>query len=424
MDNEFNKRTLADEMSDYLNYLKRTPLLEYHTKPLYGNFKSSWARTIGYYFRFFCFILSIILTVRLVLDFELNFWWYLELALLAPIVVINTILFIMDIAYKIRVELHNEKISTDTSIRNRSGPPGSGKTSSVFYDGRVMADKMWLKIILEYKLLEPYLDEIPFWPEQLREDAEEIIEAFEFYQTSGTVPCLWSSVPSFVDGIPANRLTAEHLNQKKKLPYGSVLVIDEIRLILPQEMFRNRAMEIIEMCKFPRHFGEFKWCNNDQGRNSMLKDLRDSAGENITMIKQAWVLKPRLLIWFYNFLIINTKHLSKAQVCFLKTLDKIIKSIGYRKYWFYDTGTEERRVMGKVQTFILPPYLNITYDSRAFKNAYRCKNKKPEVSSWEHLRLTRKEVDEIFIKDFDDLKKKKEEKKSTQKRKSKEQIYD
>lgn len=384
------------------------PQLEYYKKPLYANFKSSWARTIGKWFRLIMAIVPVIVLIRLIVDFQNTLaWWILTIAS-APMIVIAIYGLIADIICKVRVKLHEASIDESIHVKQRYGRPGGGKTSSLVYDSKILADLMWKKICQEYKLLEPYLNEIPYWNKRAREDAYEIIDAYNFYKNSGTYPCLWSSVPVFIDGVPANRLTANHLMQRERLPYGSVLILDEVSLILPQELFRNKPIEIEEFAKFPRHYGDFHIGSTEQGRDNMFKALRNSAGEIRCMLKQTWILKPKLLIWIYDFLMEHTNKLTKATVNFFRILKQIINSIGYRRYTYYDSGTEDIKAVSGEKSFILPSFLNVTYDSRAFKNAYRCKDEPLNTSSWEHLRLSKAELDEIFTKELQERKTKAE----------------
>lgn len=405
----------------YKNKNRQPLLLGYTKKPLYANFKNRW---IGTHFRLLMLLFCLVPVIPIVIKFSNTFWWYISLAIPAPFVIWSLINYIWDVVYKIRIKLHIASINVDKSIIGRYGVPGSGKTSSLFFDMKIMADKMWQKIKETYILLVPYLNEIRFWSKQLREDAEEIIEAYNFYKNSGTYPCLWSTVPAFVNGVPVNICTQDHLMQKKKMPYGACVILDEISVILPAELFRTKPIEIKEMCKFPRHFGDFHFGSTEQGEKNMLIDFRNSTAENKCMIEQKWVLKPLFLIWLYNKVIDHFvkkldstgKGISKATANILQVFNKIIKSIGYRKYYYFDSGNENQQVKSKTKTFILPPYLNVTYDSRAFKNGYRCKDKPLEVSKCNALRLSASELEKIFIKK-EQLESKKEKQKKAKKEK-------
>lgn len=387
----------------YWHQRNPTLCLGYTKKPLYARFKNKW---LSSQFRSLMLILTLMPMIPLILNFENKLLWYVAIAIPLPFVIWSSIIFVWDLVYKVRIKLHIASINVDKSIIGRYGVPGSGKTSSLFFDMRIMAEKMWRKIKETYILLLPYLDEIRFWPRQLREDAEEIIEAYNFYKDSGTVPCLWSTVPAFVDGVPVNITTQDHLMQRKRMPYGACVILDEISVILPAELFRTKPIEIKEMCKFPRHFGDFHFGSTEQGEKNMLIDFRNSTAENKCMIEQKWVLKPLLLIKLYNKIIDHQvkkfertkKPMSRAKVNSLQILQRFIKNIGYRKYYYFDSGNENDQSKSKVKTFILPPYLNVTYDSRAFKNGYRCKNKPLEVSKCYDIRLTNAELEKIFIK--------------------------
>ena len=387
----------------YIHKARPTLLLGYTLKPLYANFKNKWFST---HFRLLMFLICLMPVIPIAINFSNTFWWYVAIAIPTPFAIWTLIYVIWDCVYKIRIKLHIASINVDKSIIGRYGVPGSGKTSSLFFDMKIMADKMWQKIKEAYILLIPYLNEIRFWPTALREDAEEIIEAYRFYKESGTYPCLWSTVPAFVDGVPVNIITQEHLMQQKKMPYGACCILDEISVILPPELFRNKPIEIKEMCKFPRHFGDFHFGSTEQGEKNMLIDFRNSTAENKCMIEQKWVLKPLFLIAIYNRLIDhylnkfeNTgKGMTKATANVLQIFHKFIKNIGFRKYYYFDSGNENEQVKSKTKTFILPPYLNVTYDSRAFKNGYRCKDKPLEVSKCYALRLSSQELEKIFIK--------------------------
>lgn len=384
------------------------PRLEYRITPLYSSFKKSWSQKFGKYFRFILVIIPTIILIRLILSFSNSISWWILAGVCAPGIAISIFNFIADIICKIRVRVHIASIETNKYVVLRHGRPGGGKTSSLLFDLKVLSDLMWEDIQREYKLLKPYLKDIPFWNTRQKEDALEIIESYEFYQNSNTYPCLWTSVPAFVDGVPTNRLTANHLMQRDRLPYGAVQMLDEVSLILPQELFRNKPIEISELCKFPRHFGDFHIGTTEQGKDNLFKDLRNSSSENKCMVKQKWILKPRFLIWFYNKSVDNKKKFTKTSATFFRILKQLINSIGYRRYTYYDTGTEDRVEISKEKTFTLPSFLNISYDSRAFKNVYRCKDKPLIKSSWEHLRLSQREINDIFTKELQERKTKAE----------------
>ena len=391
----------------------KRPQLTYQKNPLYASFKGSWFKYLGKTYRLWNFVLTLCPLLIAISNYRPGLWWWIITGLLIPLPFINLVYLLFDIAYKIRVQAHIDSIRTDKAVITRYGVPGAGKTSSLLFDMKICADIMWEKIKEAYKLFKPYLEDIPWWPTKQREDAMEIIEAYNFYQNSGTYPCLWTSVPAFVDGVPCNRLTADHLMQRKRLPYGSVQVLDEISLILPQELFRDKPYEIVEMAKFPRHFGDFIMGTTEQGKDSVLVYMRRVTAENKCMVKQEWCMQPKVMQWIYQKLLDHTdaEDMTEFKAGFFRTFKKLINHVGYRKYYYFDSGNENQAEKTGTKTFILPPYLNIDYDSRAFKNAYRCKDEPLVNSSWEHLRLSKNEIDQIFTDELKQRAMTKEQKK-------------
>ena len=174
--------------------------------------------------------------VALLLAFnKIDFWlWWVGIVVVAIPFVMSATAVLKQCIYEIRVKQHENEIETNIYVDNTEGAPGAGKTSSVINDAKILADIRWADICHEYALLKPFMESIPNWPKQQREDAMEIIETYEYYQTSGTYPCLWTSFAVFVDGVPANQFTVEHILQRKRIPYGSVIAIDEFNLFIPQ----------------------------------------------------------------------------------------------------------------------------------------------------------------------------------------------
>ena len=368
--------------------------------PEYLKFKKTLADKIALSIRPVLFGFFLILGILLIAFYNLHSvaWWF-GVVLVAPWLLVCSIKTIKQIYYEKKIRDHINEIPDHIAAQTREGVPGAGKTSSLLHDLKILADIMWDKICKKYRMLEPYLEEIPYWKQKQREDAEEIIEAYNFYLDIGTYPCFWTSVPCFVDGVPTNRVTADHLMQRKRLPYGAVVMLDETSLILPQELFRDKPYEILELCKFLRHFGDFKVGSTEQDENSNLIYLRRVSGRTLTMLEQEWIEQPRILQWIYDKLLSWTKTMTKKKVCFFKVFEEIIRAMGYRRYWYYESTIGVSSNPG-IQSFLLKPNLNISYDDRAYKNAYRCKDEPLIQCSWEHMRLTKEEIDEIFLQEL------------------------
>lgn len=368
-------------------------LLPYVKQPVYLKFSKSMADKLALMTRPALLLILTLFTAITFLNLNIkSVWWWL---CAVPVVLLELLLIYKVFAQIInerRVKIHIASIPTNISVFVYDGPPGAGKTSSMMSDLMFLADSMWAKIREEYSMLEPFLDEINFWPTKQKEDALEIIEAYEFFSTSGGYPCLWSTVPAFVDGVPVHVLSADHLLQKKRLPYGSVCILDETSLILPQELYKNKPYEIVEMCKLLRHFGDFHFGSTEQDEDSNVIYLRRVAGQSRHLIEQRWIDQPKVLQWIYNklFSLRSRKPQTVRSVIFFKNFKRYIKAFGYRKYFYTDNTSS------KVQSFVLKPNLYIDYDDRCYKNVYRCLDKPLEKSVWEYYRPSKRDLAKIF----------------------------
>lgn len=367
--------------------------LTYTIKPKFLKFKKTTADKLALATIPICTFIQALFVSICFLHLNIrSFWWWLFA--IPTFVVFGTLVYklISQIICEMKVKIHNNNIPENISVVVYDGPPGTGKTSALCNDYKNLADSKWFKICEKYAFYEPFLEDIPLWPQKEKEDAIEIIEAYNFYKTSNSYPCLWSTVPAFVDGVPVNKLTADHLMQRKRLPYGAVCIIDETSLVLPQELFRDKPYEVVEMCKFPRHFGDFNFGSTEQDEDSNLIYLRRVAGLTNHMLAQEWIKQPKFLQWIYDklFNIRFKRPFTKNASNFFKLFKQYIKAFGYRKYYYTNN------ISPGVQTFLLKPNLCLDYDDRCYKNAYRCLNKPLEKSTWEYLRPSKRDIDQIF----------------------------
>lgn len=414
---DFKKLLIFLHLFFYWQRNKRRCEIGYTFKPFYASFKMSWCKIIGKFYYPILFITPTALFLRLILSYSANIFWWITIALITPWFVFSLINFVRDCVSKIRINIHNSSITKDKSIVMRFGNPGAGKTSSLIYDLKILADIMWNYICIQYKLLEPYLNEVKFFKPIDRERAEEIIEAYRFYQNSGTYPCLWTSIPVFIDGVPTNILEADHLIQEERLTFGSVGLIDETKAIIPPELHRTNPDSIVNMAKFPRHYAELHFGLTDQAKEGAFNAWRRCTAENLFMEKQKWILKPRLLIWLKDTLTLKMKSPTKFKVTILRIIGKITSCIGYRKYYYCSFGNEYKQTIEKTKTFILPTFLNADYDDRSCRKGYACLNKPLKVKKWTSMELTEEQIKNIFSSKIKDLakgeKKRKREKKQT-----------
>jgi hypothetical protein len=277
----------------------------------------------------------------------------------------------------------------------KTGAPGCGKSSSGLYEAVVMARKMWKE--LQWKYFKYYKKKVKpaYW--------SEIEYSYTVFSSGKNVPCLLSNIPVYVDGKYTAHVGKEHFEQREPLPGYCVLFVDEIGAMLSVDMARERmsngedAVNIADFCRLARHYGDWRIVCTEQDGANIYIEVRRVASKNEYMLYQRWVLRPYLFLW--TFLIfckvaINVKCLRKVIIPPLRFLEKLCKSIGYRKYrYLTENNTEHERGMetGK-RTFYLPSMLNFRYDERTFRNFYKCRHKKINLHIFDNLVLDDSEV--------------------------------
>ena len=330
--------------------------------------------------------------------------------------------FIRVFWYISRVKIHNASIDISKYIVTRNGTPGAGKTSSLVYDGVILARKMWLELRFRYflgigKEKEIYAtkdsEKIQRW--------ERIKEAYTFYSAGDCVPCLWSNIPMKVGKLFTNICTRRHLEQVDRIAEYTVLIVDEVGSVvsIDETGRKERPIEIGELARWCRHFGEFHIYCTEQDKNNVNKDIRRCVCENKYMIQQKAVLKPPILNWIFiklkeHFTKKISKTKSKVFSSFMKNYENFIKFCGYRKYYYKDfAGTEAgfsnmiaygekntsdmKQLRRGAQTFILPAVLNAIYDDRCYRNFYKAKDKPLQKNVWKSLVISSNQ-EEFFRK--------------------------
>lgn len=375
------------------------------------------------------FVIAIVLTaitvpiiVHYIKTFSLSIFRLIVFSFVAIIEIIALGKLLAWIIDYTRVQLHNESVDRSKVIIVRDGAPGAGKTSSLIYDVVILAIKSWEDIQYQYWLLKPNFEKIAregTQDEQRR--CREIVEAYEYYSAehivngvkTKIVPCLHSNIPIYVDGLPCSKLLVKHIMQEAKLPYGAVCLGDEFGLMVPQELHTNKPIQIKEMAKFPRHFGDFHFGLTEQDQKNMFIEFRRSTCENKYMLSQKWELQPWLLNWVFKSLQKHyTRHEpTRERVSQIKALDRLRSNVGFRKYTYIDRGNENNlEGISRKKTFILPVFLNADYDSRTFKNLYRARDKTIEPDIWDNIVIPDETLKELFRDDIADMCKPKKKK--------------
>lgn len=340
------------------------------------------------------FVLTIILLCHFKFDFK-NITLLILLALFSLPAFAKfghwLVLFFWHLKY-----INSIKFSQKTnSSQARGGAPGSGKSSSMYHDGIIMAQMSWREICYKVFLIKCHIFKTKKTRSQEWDDRA-IMETYNFYKSHKQfIPCLFSKYTvTDRQGRISQKLTLDHLQAKRKLLYGSVLLYDEIGQDLPAMLKFiddvNKDVDlkkVADFMRYLRHYGNFKIIFTEQDPKNMFIGNRRVTDLNRKFIKQEPAMQPKYLIYikyFLHWLFANiqlrqpkwlTVTLSKLLGKFLIGFDNFVANIGYRKYTFIDCGNTDYSLVGdKKGVFYLTPSLNCSYDDRVNKFNYDAVN--------------------------------------------------
>jgi len=282
---------------------------------------------------------------------------------------------------KIRSNRHEKNITLQNIVIVKIGSPGCGKSSSGLYEAVVMARKMWFDLRWQYfKYCKKKHKPI---------DWHEIEYSYNFFKNSDCVPCLLSNIPVMVDSKYTTFVSKEHCEQKERLPAHCVLFLDEVGAMLTVDTAKQRmgddnddfqnAINISDFFRLCRHFGNWRIICTEQDSENIYIDVRRVVSKNEYMLWQKWVLKPYIFLALFlplRALAIRFNRFQKVIAPPLVFLEKLCKSIGFRKYRYLTENNTQRMTgmqKGK-RTFYLPSLLNFKYDERTFRNFYKAKD--------------------------------------------------
>lgn len=351
------------------------------------------------------------------------FWWLVDIVVfifcevslklvvvvipLSLVTAVTTINWLRSLIYATLCKSTADKLE-DLYDRSNAlqGVPGCGKTSTINQSGYLFAKKQWKTLQHEYweiihkpfELLSP----------RLQSKYKEIIKSYNFYKKfeDTHVPCLHSFITMSIGGRKSHSLTKAHLLQEIPLPYRSVWVCDEISSLFPNSVKgedKNRNRKLAELCRWIRHFTDSYAFFADIRFGDAFLAIRSGCGCILTLEKkQKWKLKPMFLIGVLNFIYsiidldfwllrcvkkdsasfnktkYNLKRSSKKYGKFVKWLRKLISCVGYREYYYCKSGSKEQsedNVKTSRGRYYFKSCLDVSYNDRAFKNLYFCKDK-------------------------------------------------
>ena len=378
------------------------------------------------------FILTVILDLILLISIGFNFTLF---SVSIPLVILTIPFGILTfcsteslIRFCICVRSVKAYIKQVLTIRSRvdfrKGPPGSGKSTQTLYEAVILAEKCWQELTYKYWEYKGLKEEELSDFEKI--EKREVIEAYEFYQNAGTIPCLWTNVPCKDEyGRYANRLTRKHLLQEEKLPYLSVLFSDEIGSEFEAQKGKSdkELKNLSLLGRFIRHIFDGYWRLTEQDEKKSFIDIRRVVERVVLCISQTWVMKPLILDKIYNHfknkrvkqtneiykykknsntynkLQLKTFKTSKRHSWFMRKLKHYINCVGFRRYVVEEREYNESDgtiLSSRQKTFLTPSCLNVKYNDRCFHNIYKCKDKQLKPSRFTADYLTDEDIKEMY----------------------------
>lgn len=334
-----------------------------------------------------------------------NLWYYLSLIPLIFFFVMANIHFVRFVWFVNRMNAKIEfALNNQSSFSLYSGAPGTGKSADAMYISHEVAKENWRELQYQVWKLFTKMRDKDFKPNA---DQKEIIDAYNFYVKSGGVPCWGTNIPAYSKRYKrySYDLRPSVLKQEDRAPYKLAGVYDEIGAQITMEMKGDRAKneggatDVTDFCKFARHFGEFTFFGCEQDQSNVYIDFRRVVGEIRTFNGKEELLKPRFLKWVHKKLkehFINKMRVSESVFCskFMDKLESYIRKCGFLKFNYkIHSNTETGAVISSVDSgdkdcVYMPCSNEVVYRSRAFREAYKVKDKSIELKPWESLYMS------------------------------------
>lgn len=280
------------------------------------------------------------------------------------------------------------------------GAPGCGKTFTGGANVSIaLAGERWAALQRDYYLQASMAER---WIEAGDMDKLEAFrsleESFLYYREreGEYIPCLVSSIPlRDYAGRYSYKLTSEVQLQIKRVPEYTVLFNDESGLSQGAQTSGKTVNEIMDFYRFNRHFGDFYLINTEQGDKGNGIYIRRVTDCNIRLGGQEWLMCPRRRL----------QRLEKRVAKFIKKKEKgkisakraqwlgekfyyenrYLRTIGFRRIPYRYEQSEGGFVGGEADEYIFPAIGLAEYDSRSFRNQYKCREKEFELEGWSSL---------------------------------------
>lgn len=293
------------------------------------------------------------------------------------------------------------------------GPPGCGKTfvgSNIAYS---LALKRWEDLKTDYCTAKTMFKE---WIKNA--DVEKLIayeglrESYEFFAADEDkyIPCLITSVPlrEYKTGRMSYRLTPAVYAMVQRIPEYTVLFNDETGATFSCHNSLTIAEDVQDFMRFIRQMLDAVGINTEQGDDGDAKTFRKSTDYNNYLGGQEWLMRPSALERRFKrrkekyFKKLFADKLSEEEANYigqkLYFQKEYIKTIGFRRIPHNLQGAGASLFEGVREDYIFPAIGAVQYNERAFREAYKCKNKKIELEGWAGML-----IEDCDLHEYDEL---------------------
>lgn len=348
-----------------------------------------------------------------------NFWYYLLLIPLFLLMIFAIIGFFRWLYYRRRYILTKESEGQSKNhLENGVGENGKGKTLSYVNIMAWRADYQYEELCWDYWKICKNLKNPNY---KLTDDEKEIVGAYKATVEGNGIPCLMTSLPVYSKKYKrfSYKLDIGHIKQQKRIPYRYCGFYDEIGASINVEKVYDRAKnvdgatDIEDFAKYMRHFCEFKFAGTEQNPRNIYLPLRSVSCDNRRFKDCEWVMKPKFLCWVFKKLkhhFLNKMYLWHAVAfsSFMEKFEKYINACGFWKLTWSSFGNIElgnvaskQQVItilqeGKDHFLYFPHCMEVKYNTRAYRSAYKPLCKKIELESWTSMNLTIAEAKSVL----------------------------
>ena len=316
---------------------------------------------------------------KLVNSVYANFFNLLMVAL-AVIAVPN---FARLVYYSKRVADLPSDIRIPSTMSERFGGAGEGKTSSAILQACFEAEKLEDEIRSEYNFLQANYERFKKKAPWRLKNFERIKKSVEFWDAhSELIPFLGSNVEiRLPNGQKSLFVTRNHLEQKEWLPI-LFFIIDEAGTTLPQDEWQDRPAAVVLTARFGRHFG-FKGTFCEQKKDGILINVRAVLGGTILSLGQRNALQPDLLIGIISFLkwLLPKFHNSKTLGLLIDKLQQFASCLGFRLWdqLYFKTMEFTQYKPPESLTIVCTNKMPCSYDDTCFSELYLAKDKEAKA---------------------------------------------